>query len=380
MEAFLTQEHLALREKLRRLAQEEIGPRAEEEADVEGQAHTLLGLMAREGILSLVVPQAYGGAYPQVQAISLCLAREELARVSSLADTMFAMQGLGSYPITLAGSEEQRGRYLPPIPKGEKIAAFALTEPGSGSDVLGMESTARFRDGAYYLNGVKSFISNAGIADLYVVFVKTDPAKGGKGISAFVLEEGVVGFSLVRRMRLIAPHPIGEVAFHDCRLDKGHLLSAEGDGLRIALQTLELFRISVGAAAVGMAQRALEEALRYAQERVQFGKPLAEFQALRFKLAEMATELEAGRLLVHSAAWKWDQGVARVTLEASMAKLYATEMAQRVVDQALQIHGARGVLQGSVVERLYREVRALRIYEGTSEIQQMTIANQLLKG
>jgi len=280
---------------------------------------------------------------------------------------------------TLAGGEALKRRHLPRVVSGEAIAAFALTEPEAGSDVAALQTAAR-RDGDHYeLDGVKTFISNAGLADFYVVFAKTNPDQGHKGISAFVVEPSMSGFVVERKLELIAPHPIGVVRFERCQVPRESLLGDEGQGFKIAMQTLDVFRATVAAAAVGMARRALDEALAYSRQRVQFGRPIAEFQGIQFKLGEMATELEAARLLVYRAAWKKDQGAERVTRESAMAKLYATEMAQRVIDQAVQIHGGNGVVKGFVVERLYREIRALRIYEGTSEIQKVVIARELLK-
>jgi acyl-CoA dehydrogenase len=380
MDFFFTQEHKELRQKVRRLAEEEIEPWVREDGDIEALAQEAVAMLAREGLLALMVPAPYGGRYDPMQATPICIVREELTRVSSLADSMFAMQGLGSYPITLAGSQEVKARFLPPVARGGSIAAFALTEAQAGSDVAGMETRAERRGSDYVVNGRKRFISNAGIASTYTVFAKTDPAKGAKGLSAFAMDGRNPGFSIVQKMRMIAPHPIAEVAFTECRIPSSQLLGAEGDGFKIAMQTLDLFRVTVGAAALGFAQRALEEALRFAKERRAFGQVLADFQMIRSKLANMATELAAARLLVYQAAWLLDRGTARTSLESSMAKFYATEMAQRAVDQAQQIHGGLGVTVGTVVERLYREVRALRLYEGTSEIQQIVIAGQLLKG
>ncbi|MBI2303917.1 MAG: acyl-CoA dehydrogenase family protein [Chloroflexi bacterium] len=376
-DVFLSSHLVEMRARLRRLMDESAALHAEEEENVDGAAQKWLGLLAREGALRLAVPRRYGGEYEEVCALPLCLAREELARSSSLADTMLAMQGLGSYPITLAGSEEQKERYLPPVARGEKIATFAITEPDAGSDVASLTTRAEGRAGRYVLNGVKRFISNAGLAHTYVVFAKTDPGVGTRGISAFVVEAGTPGLK-VRRMDLIAPHPIGEVVFENCAIPEAARLGTEGDGFAIATGTLALFRVTVGAAAVGMAQRALEEALAYARKRIQFGRPIAQFQAIRFMLADMATELQAARLLVYQGAWSRDNGQGK-PIESSMAKLYATEMAQRVIDQALQIHGGMGVVKGTAVERLYREVRVLRIYEGTSEIQKLIISNELLR-
>ncbi|MDP2661465.1 MAG: acyl-CoA dehydrogenase family protein, partial [Dehalococcoidia bacterium] len=364
----------------RRLAQEEIEPWVTEEGDIEALGREAVAMLAREGLLTLMVPAPYGGRYDPMQAMPICIVREELTRVSSLADSMFAMQGLGSYPITLAGSPEVKARFLPPVARGGSIAAFALTETQAGSDVAGMETRAESRGSDYIINGSKRFISNAGIAGIYTVFAKTDPHKGAKGLSAFAMDGHNPGFHIVEKMRMIAPHPIAEIAFQDCRIPGEQLLGAEGDGFKIAMQTLDLFRVTVGAAALGFAQRALEEGLKFAKGRRAFGQALADFQLIRSKLSNMATELAAGRLLVYQASWLLDHGGGgRTSLESSMAKYYATEMAQRAVDQSQQIHGGLGVTVGSVVERLYREVRALRLYEGTSEIQQIVIAGQLLK-
>lgn len=356
----------------------EVEPRAQEDEHENERARAFVQLMAREKLLEYVVPDAYGGRFPQLDVRALCLIRQGLAYGSGLADTMFAMQGLGSYPITLAGSEPLKRRYLPRVVSGDAIMAFALTEPEAGSDVAALQSVAQ-RDGDHYeLSGVKTFISNAGLADAYVVFAKTTADVGHKGISAFVVEPTMVGFIVEKSLPLLAPHPIGVIRLDRCRVPCEHRLGEEGQGFKIAMQTLDLFRATVAAAAVGMAQRALDEAISYSRQRVQFGRPLCDFQGIQFKLSDMATELDAARLLVYRAAWKKDQGAERVTREAAMAKLYATEAAQRIIDQAVQIHGGNGVVRGFAVERLYREIRALRIYEGTSEIQKLVIARQLL--
>ncbi|MFY9558349.1 MAG: acyl-CoA dehydrogenase family protein [Blastocatellia bacterium] len=374
---FLEDRHQQLAEQVARFAGEQV-----RDADLGGseneQARSLVQALAREGLLDHVVPRQFetGEALLDVRALSI--AREHLSYESSLADLMFAMQGLGSFPVTIAGSDEIKRRLLTQVKSGEAIAAFAITEPEAGSDVSAIQTTAR-RDGAsYVLDGVKTFISNAGLADFYTVFAKTDSMKGSKGISAIVVEKEAPGFSFAEKIELIAPHPIGRIRFDGCRVPASNLLGAEGQGFKIAMATLDTFRPTVGAAAVGLAWRALDEAIRYAKSRVQFGKPIAEFQSTQMKFAEMATELDAARLLVYRAAWQKDNGAPRVTLESAMAKLFATEAAQRIIDSAVQIHGGTGVVRGSVVERLYREVRALRIYEGTSEIQKLVIAGQLL--
>jgi alkylation response protein AidB-like acyl-CoA dehydrogenase len=293
---------------------------------------------------------------------------------------VLAVQGLGAGPISFFGTDEQRGRYLPDVASGARVAAFALTEPDVGSDVAALTVTAE-RDGdSYILNGRKKFISMAPDADLYTVFAKTAPEAGKNGISCFIVEKGMPGFDPGERLPLMAAHPIGAPVFTDCRVPAANRVGDENAGFKVAMGTLDFFRTTVGAGAVGRAQRALDESLAYAQRRRAFGDSIAQFQAMQMKLASMSTDLEAARLLVYRAALTRDRGTRpRVTLEASQAKLFATEAAQRVIDAAVQIHGGAGVQKGSVVEHLYREVRALRIYEGTSEIQQLVIARQLLQ-
>ena len=329
--------------------------------------------------MAYAVPSRFGGVRETVQARDLCLIREELAWGSALADVMFGVQALGSYPIALAGSEEQQRRYLPPLAKGERIAAFALTEPNAGSDISAISTQAERDTNGYRLNGVKHFISNAGIAHTYVVFASTQPEAKAKGLSAFIVESNSAGFTVKEKTPLLSPHPIGVVAFDDCFVPQHQRLGGEGEGLKIALRTLDTLRCTVGAAAVGFARRALDEAVGYSRKRRQFGHALAEFQGIQFALADMATDLEAARLLVYQAASMKDEDHQEVPLKSSIAKLFATEAAQRIVDQSLQIHGANGVVAGNILERLYRDVRALRIYEGTSEIQRLIIAKHLLK-
>lgn len=380
MDFFLNQEDSALQRRIRSWVEKNLILGEKEELPMEDRARQLVASLGREGFIRYVVPKRFGGVRDNVQARDLCIMREELARGSSLADAMFAIQALGSYPITIAGSEEQKELYLPAVARGETIVAFALTEPQAGSDISSIETRAVRRGKDYFFTGVKRFISNAGLAQRYVVFASTDPQKKAKGISAFVVEANSPGLVLKEKVPLISPHPIGTIAFEECRVPETQLLGKEGDGLKIALQTLDILRCTVGAAAVGLAQRALDEAIRYSQTRRQFGQELAEFQGIQFKLADMATELEASRLLVYQAAWINDRGQKGLKQKSSMAKLFATEAAQRIVDQALQIHGGIGVVVGSPVEQLYRDVRALRIYEGTSEIQKIVIARSLLKG
>lgn len=379
MDCFFDPEHLILRRQIQAWVEKNLLPESVREAEVEEATRGLASQLGREGFIAYVAPKKFGGAREKVQARDLCLLREELAFGSALADTTFALQALGSYPITLVGSDGQKSRYLPPIVRGEVLAAFALTEPQAGSDIASLETRAVKRGKQYCLTGIKCFISNAGLAGTYVVFASTDPEKKAKGVSAFIVEANRPGLVLKEKTRLISPHPIGVLAFEECIVPEANLLGQEGEGLKIAFSTLEMLRSTVGAAAVGLARRALDEALRYSRKRRQFGKELAEFQGIQFKLADMATELEAARLLVYQAAWLHDHGRGGLKQKSSMAKLYATEAAQRIVDQALQIHGGIGVVEGTPVERLYRDVRSLRIYEGTSEIQKLVIARELLK-
>lgn len=375
---FFDPDHLELRHRVRAWVEANLFSNAAQEPDLEDKARRLVKQLGQSGFIRHVVSNAFGGVRERVQARDLCIMREELARGSALADTMFAMQALGSYPITLAGNQEQKLRYLPQVAGGEAIAAFALTEPEVGSDVSSLQMRAARRGDEYCLTGTKRFISNAGIADQYVVFASTEPEKKGKGISAFIIESNAAGLFVKEKTALLSPHPIGVIVFDNCVIPGNALLGKEGEGLKIAFGTLDLLRCTVGAAALGLGQRALEESVRYSQERRQFGQAIGQFQGIQFKLAEMATELEAARLLVYQAAWAIDAGGENAKRESSMAKLYATEAAQRIIDQALQIHGGAGLVAGSVMERLYRDVRALRIYEGTSEIQKLIIARSLL--
>ncbi|MBI2359117.1 MAG: acyl-CoA dehydrogenase family protein [Deltaproteobacteria bacterium] len=376
---FFDQDHLALRERVRAWVEANLigGPAGEK--NLEDEARRLVKRLGEVGFNRHAVPRAYGGAREKVEARDLCILREELARGSALADTMFGMQGLGSYSITLAGSDEQKRRYLPKVASGEAIAAFAITEPDAGSDVASLKTLAARRGKSFCLTGTKRFISNAGIADHYVVFASTEPEKKAKGVSAFIVDANAPGLIVKEKTEVLSPHPIGVLAFENCEIAEDAMIGKAGEGLNIAFGTLDLLRCTVGAAAVGLAQRALEEAVRYAGARQQFGQAIARFQGIQFKLADMATELEAARLLVYQAAWAHDCGNEDAKQKSSMAKLYATEAAQRIIDQGLQIHGGVGLIAGSIMERLYRDIRALRIYEGTSEIQKLVIARGLLK-
>jgi acyl-CoA dehydrogenase len=373
---FLTDEHRTLAADIESLVHLEIEPRAIEERDVDAQLREFVGVLATAGALHYSV--ATPGTKLDVRA--LCLIREALSYSSGMADLAFVMQGLGTYAISQAAPEHVRDFWLARAVEGKAVAAFALTEPDAGSDVASITTTAT-RDGdAYVINGRKRFISNAGVADFYTVFARTGTDVTGRAsLSAFVVGAKMPGFSVVERTAMIAAHPIGEVEFNGCRVPVEDRVGGEGDGFVLAMRTMDTFRASVGAAACGMARRALDEAVSYAKVRKQFGRPIAEHQLIQEKLADMITELDAARLLVYRAAHLKDTGAARITREASEAKLFATEAACRIIDQAVQIHGGSGLVRGNVVERLYRDVRALRIYEGTSEIQKLIIANQLLK-
>ncbi len=372
--------HLDLAEDLATFVERKILPLAVPEDDRSGrwQAVEILEILGKEGLVGYAVPQEYGGLPGAPDFRACCLIREALAAASPLADEVFALQCLGTYPITLAGSEEQRHLYLAEAVAGRAMAAFAMTEPEAGSDVASLQTTARRELGSWLLTGRKHLISNAGLADFYVVFAATDRTAGHRGISAFIVPAEAPGFEFVRAQVLSAPHPLGEITFDECRLPSDALLGVEGGGFRIGMATLDRLRATVAAAACGMARRALDEALAHARKRRQFGKPLAEFQLVQQKLARMATELAAARLLTYRAAYEADAGVARVTRESAMAKLFATEAAQRIIDDAIQVLGGTGLLMDHPVDRLYRAIRALRIYEGTSEIQHLVIARQLL--
>jgi alkylation response protein AidB-like acyl-CoA dehydrogenase len=325
------------------------------------------------------VPAGHGGAHDPLQSLYLVIARETLARHSGLADFAFTMQGLGSAPITLAGSNELKSRYLPLVARGAAIAAFALTEPEAGSDVAAATTTAKRENDHYVLDGEKTFISNGGIADFYVVFARTGEAPGARGLSAFVVDAGTPGFEIAERIDVIAPHPLARLRFQSCRVPFSHLVGASGEGFKIAMRSLDIFRAGVAAAALGFARRALDEALLRATTRKMFGQTLGDFQLTQAALADMATEIDAAALLTYRAAWLRDVEGVTTTREAAMAKMAATEGAQRVIDRAVQMFGGLGVGVGSVVEHLYREIRPLRIYEGATEVQKLIIGRDLLK-
>src|SRR5258706_159437 len=378
MPPFLEPDHLELGARARAWAEKNLAPGRDDGAEVEKTAARLVAELGRAGWLAYVAPGEFGGAREKISVRDWCVLREELAFAWALADGMFAVQGLGTAPLMPAGPDAKKRCLLPPLARGEAIAAFAMTEPKAGSAIAGIQTRAVRRGGEYRIDGMKSFVSNAGLAGSYVVFASTEPEKKSKGLSAFLVRGDNRGLVVKEKIRLLSPHPIAVVAFEECVVPESDLLGREGDGIKIAFAAFDALRPTVGAAAVGMARRALAEALGYSRERKQFDRALAEFQGIQFKLADMATELEASRLLVYQAAWNYDRG-ADGKKSASMAKLFATEAAQRIVDQALQIHGGAGLISGTAVARLYDDVRALRIYEGTSEIQKLVIARELLK-
>ncbi|MFC2006085.1 acyl-CoA dehydrogenase family protein [Chloroflexota bacterium] len=380
MDFMFTEEQKELRKRVRKFAEEKIGPLAAEADESEEMPWDVVKLLADEGLLRLMVPKEYGGD-GNISCVNACIVREELTRICNAASTIFTMQGLGTYPIAMFGTEEQKRKYLPPIASGEKLAAFSLSEPDAGSDVASMKTTAVLDGDHYVLNGAKRWSSQGPAAEIYTVWAKTDPTKGARGISAFIVEKGTPGFDPSRTMKLIAAHTICEPKFENCRIPKENLLGEEGRGMRIAMENLDMFRSTVGATAVGFAQRAYEEALSRSKSRVVFGQPLSEFQVTQFKLADMATEIQAARLLVYWAAKLKDQDESwqKIMTAASMAKLHATEVCHRVVDESLQIHGGSGIIKGVPIERIYRMQRAIRIYEGTSEMQRQTIAREILR-
>jgi acyl-CoA dehydrogenase len=375
---FFEPQHKRLAADLEAFAEERLSGidlHAADDAALDKACRTIVKRLGAAGLLKNACVVEPDGRF---DVRSLCLSRDILARHAGLADFAFAMQGLGTGPISLFGTEQQRKTYLPPVRSGEHIAAFALSEPDAGSDVAAL-ATSAVRDGDHYvLNGTKTWISNGGIAAQYVVFARTGEAPGAKGLSAFIVEADAPGLTVAERIQVIAPHPLATLKFEDCRVPASALVGKPGEGFKVAVATLSVFRCTVGAAALGFARRALDEALARVQARSVFGKPLAEYQLTQAKLADMAVDIDAAALLVYRAAWAKDVLGSRGTRESSMAKLYATESAQKVIDQAVQLFGGLGVVSGMTVESLYREIRALRIYEGTSEIQKLIIADSLL--
>ena len=345
-----------------------------EHADIDADCALIRAAMGEAGLTRQAVPAAYGGSQETLDVRSLCLVREHLAYRSGLADFVFAMQGLGSGAISLFGTPAQKQAWLPGVASGELCAAFALTEPAAGSDVAAIATEARREGDEYVINGEKTFISNGGIADFYVVFARTGEADGARGLSAIIVPANTPGLVIAERIETMAPHPLARLRFENCRVPADHRLGEGGAGFRIAMSTLDVFRSTVGAAALGFARRALDEATARARDRELFGAPLADLPGVQTQLAEMAVDIDAAALLIYRAAWTKDGGAARVTREAAMAKLYATEAAQKAIDAAVQIFGGLGVTKGNVAEALYREIRALRIYEGASEVQKLVIA------
>ena len=372
---FLDDSHRDFAARLEAWCTVELGSEVQAHVDVDATCRDLVRKLGQGGWLAHAVPDEGGAAKLDVR--TLCLAREILARHSGLADFAFAMQGLGTGSITLFGGQAIRDKILPAVRAGESLAAFALSEPDAGSDVAALSCAASKVAGSWRIDGVKTWISNGGIAGHYVVFARTGEA-GARGISAFVVEADTPGLSIAERIEVIAPHPLATLRFENCVVPEDHLLGAPGDGFKVAMTTLDIFRPTVGAAALGLARRAFDEALHRAATRTMFGKPLAEQQMTQGKLAEMATAIDAAALLVYRAAWTRDTTGRRITREAAMAKLFATESAQHVIDEAVQIFGGLGVTRGVKVEELYREIRALRIYEGASEVQRLIIARQAL--
>jgi acyl-CoA dehydrogenase len=372
---FFDEGHRAFARQLEAWSREHLASFAHDDAS--DACRGLVRMLGRDGWLRACVPAAYGGLTAALDVRTIALARETLARYEPLADFAFAMQGLGSGPISLAGSEALRARYLPRVAAGEAIAAFALSESGAGSDAAALVTRARRDASGWIIEGEKTWISNGGIADFYVVFARTDDAATSAGIAAFVVDATTAGLEIAETIDSIAPHPLATIRFVRCRVPDDHVLAGTGAGFKLAMRTLDVFRTSVAAAAVGFARRALDEALARSREREMFGRRLSDFQLTQASIAQMATTIDAAALLTYRAAWLRDRGEA-ATREVAMAKLFATEGAQRVVDSTVQIFGALGVTRGNVAERLYREVRALRIYEGASEVQQLIVARNTL--
>ncbi len=368
---FFEARHRALADQLEAWAATHLAHVAHD--DVDATCRKLVAGLGRDGWLNHTAPDP---ATPsgKLDVRTLALIRETLARHSGLADFAFAMQGLGAGPISLFGSATQRSTWLQKTRSGDAIAAFALTEPASGSDVANIATAATPDGDGFVIDGEKTWISNGGIADVYVVFARTGDAPGARGLSAFVVPAGIQGFTIAERIETIAPHPLARLTFENCRVPRDVLIGGTGEGFKIAMATLDVFRATVGSAALGFARRALDETLHRVATRQLFGAPMTDLQMVQGHIADMATDIDAAALLVYRAAWTKDSGAARVKREAAMAKLYATEAAQRVIDTAVQLHGGDGVRSGHPVESLYREIRALRIYEGASDVQKVVIA------
>jgi len=376
---FFTEEHRRFGAALADWASREVGQYIDH-ADVDRSCRALVKALGDAGWLKAVVPAAYGGLWEKLDVRTLCTAREILSWHDSLADFAFAMQGLGTGSISLFGSDEVKAKYLPPVREGRHLAAFALSEPEAGSDVSALATTA-VKDGSSHvrIDGMKTWISNGGIADHYVVFARSGEAPSAKGLSAFVVDADTPGLEIAGRIEVIAPHPLATLRFTGCRVPLTQRLGGPGEGFKVAMATLDIFRSTVAAASLGLARRAFDEMIERATKRHLFGAPLADMQLTQAAIADSAIDIDAAALLVYRAAWEKDRGAPRITREASMAKAFAPEMAQKVIDRAVQLFGGNGVRVGSKVEALYREIRALRIYEGATEVQKQIVARDLLK-
>jgi len=378
---FFDDQHRDLAARLEQWCRDKLVPHidgGDVHADIDGSCRSVRELLGEAGYTRYAVPKKWGGIHDELDVRSLCLIRMTLAYYSGLADFVFAMQGLGSGTISLYGTDATKARYLPGVADASRCAAFALTEPESGSDVASTQTVARMDGDEFVINGTKTFISNGGIADQYVVFARTGEAEGSRGLSAFVVDADTPGLDASRRIEVIAPHPLATLQFDDCRVPQENLLGTRGEGFKAAMATLDIFRPTVGAAALGFARRALDEATERSRSRQLFKAPLHDLQLVQAMIGESALDIDASALLVFRAAWAKDRGQARITREAAMAKLFATDQAQKVIDKAVQIFGGMGVVSGVKVEELYREIRALRIYEGASEVQKIVIARSHL--
>jgi len=376
---FFEDRHRALASEVEAWASENIESLvANEHEELDQTCIDIVRALGKSGITQYAVPASAGGKTEKLDVRSLCIIRETLAKHHALADFAFAMQGLGSGPISLQGTETQQQKYLSKVASGQYLSAFALSEPEAGSDVAAMTTSAEEDGDCYVLNGEKTWISNAGIADFYTVFARTGEAAGAKGISCFIVEANTPGFEVSERIDLVAPHPLGTLSFKNCRVAKENLVGEAGRGFGLAMATLDVFRSTVAAAALGMARRAMDETLSQVSQRKLFGGVLGDLQLVKGKLSDMALGVDSSALLVYRSAWTKDCFAERVTREAAMAKLHSTETAQQVIDAAVQLHGGKGVSRGHIIESLYRDIRALRIYEGASEVQQVIIAQQSL--
>jgi acyl-CoA dehydrogenase len=375
---FLDDSHRKLSTELEAWCEQTLEKLPLDHSDVDAECRLLVTELGKAGFTANAVPAAYGGNTDKVDVRRLCITRETLGRYNGLADFAFAMQALGSISLSLYGSEALKESYLPKVAAGEFIAAFALSEPNAGSDVAAMRTSARLDGDEYVLNGCKTWISNGGIANYYTVFARTSEGSGSKGISCFIVDADTPGCSVSERIDLIAPHPLGRLEFNECRIPVSQRVGEEGQGFKIAMASLDVCRSTVGAAALGFARRALDDAVAHCTSREMFGGHLSDLQLTQSALGEMALEIDASALLIYRAAWKKDTGAERITREAAMAKLYATEAAQKIIDKSLQLHGGLGVTKGNMEESLYREIRALRIYEGASEVQKVIIGSMQL--